>query len=238
VGWTTLSDGRFKKNIQEDVPGLVFISKLKPVTYTLDIAAIDQASGITQQVGTADEARAKAAAAKEKHTGFVAQDVEKAAMDLGYDFGGVDKPKHAKDFYGLRYAEFVVPLVKAVQELSKENEELKKKVAEIDELRQMVLELKNGSTGAVTSILGSLEQNAPNPVTGTTSIHYHVPPRATSVRLELTNAKGQVLKTMNLGNRGTGQVNLNTQGLSSGTYNYTLYVDGRQADSKRLVITR
>ena len=35
---------------------------------------------------------------------------------FGYDFSGVDKPKNDKDFYGLRYAEFTVPLVKAVQE--------------------------------------------------------------------------------------------------------------------------
>jgi hypothetical protein len=236
VGWTTLSDGRLKKNISEDVPGLSFITKLRPVTYTLDIQSIDKASGSIEPI--AGEPNSKASAAKEKHTGFIAQEVEKAAHGLNYDFSGVDKPKNDKDLYGLRYAEFVVPLVKAVQELSKENEELKKKVAEIDELRQMVLELKNGRTGSVTSILGSLEQNAPNPVTGTTSIRYHVPPTATSVRLELTNAKGQVVKTVSLNNRGTGQVNLNTQGLSSGTYHYTLYVDSRQADTKRLIVVR
>ena len=34
----------------------------------------------------------------------------------GVDFSGVDKPKNDTDQYGLRYAEFVVPLVKAVQE--------------------------------------------------------------------------------------------------------------------------
>ena len=30
----------------------------------------------------------------------------------------MDAPKNENDFYGLRYAEFVVPLVKAVQELN------------------------------------------------------------------------------------------------------------------------
>lgn len=45
-------------------------------------------------------------------TGFIEQEVEQAAKDLGYDFSGVDKPKNADDLYGLRYAEFVVPLVK------------------------------------------------------------------------------------------------------------------------------
>ena len=37
VDWTTFSDGRYKKNIREDVQGLAFINSLRPVTYTVDI---------------------------------------------------------------------------------------------------------------------------------------------------------------------------------------------------------
>ncbi len=75
-------------------------------------------------------------------TGFVAQDVEKAANEIGYDFSGVDKPKNSNDFYGLRYAEFVVPLVKGMQEqqqmieeLKNENIDLKK---QMDELKALI----------------------------------------------------------------------------------------------------
>jgi hypothetical protein len=116
-----------------------------------------------------------------------------------------------------------------------ENQALKDRVAKLEEL---ILELKNGRTGSGSVTSAYLEQNTPNPVNGTTNIRYHVPETNTSARLTLTNAKGQVVKTMMLNNRGTGQLNLNTQGLAAGTYHYTLYVDGRQADSKRLVITR
>ncbi len=68
-----------------------------------------------------------AIAEKEKtlYSGFVAQEVEQAASDAGYDFSGVDKPKNPTGFYGLRYAEFVVPLVKAVQEQQEQIELLK-----------------------------------------------------------------------------------------------------------------
>ncbi len=38
--------------------------------------------------------------------------------------------------YGLRYAEFTVPLVKAVQELAWENEALKKEIGAIKEMLQ------------------------------------------------------------------------------------------------------
>lgn len=50
------------------------------------------------------------------------------AKRAGYDFSGISKPQHAKDTYGLGYAEFTVPLVKAVQEQQKQIEELKKMI--------------------------------------------------------------------------------------------------------------
>lgn len=37
----------------------------------------------------------------------------------------MDTAKNSKDLYGLRYSDFVVPLVKAVQELSAQNDSLK-----------------------------------------------------------------------------------------------------------------
>ena len=65
------------------------------------------------------------------YTGFLAQDVEAAAKKIGYDFSGVDAPKNNKDLYGLRYAEFVVPLVKAVQQ---QQTIIEKQQQQIDEL--------------------------------------------------------------------------------------------------------
>ena len=50
------------------------------------------------------------------HTGFLAQDVEKVANSLGYDFDGIHKPANDRDHYSLAYSQFIMPLVKAVQE--------------------------------------------------------------------------------------------------------------------------
>lgn len=50
------------------------------------------------------------------YTGFIAQEVEKAARETGFNFSGVSAPAHKDGIYSLRYAEIVVPLVKAVQE--------------------------------------------------------------------------------------------------------------------------
>ena len=135
VAWSNLSDGRFKRNIKENVPGLDFVMQLRPVTYYLDMAAY------AKFVNTPKEVRKREnALANELKVGFVAQEVEQAAQKLGFDFHGVDKPKNENDYYGLRYAEFVVPLVKAMQEQQKTIEQQQK---EIDELKSLVKQLLN-----------------------------------------------------------------------------------------------
>jgi hypothetical protein len=117
VGWSNISDGRFKKNIQENVKGLDFIMKLHPVTYQLDVQGISSFLNEGRRQSS-NAMMTQSISEKEKmyFSGFIAQDVESTAKQLGYDFSGVDAPKNDKDLYSLRYAEFVVPLTKAVQE--------------------------------------------------------------------------------------------------------------------------
>jgi hypothetical protein len=138
VGWSNLSDGRYKKNIKEDVKGIDFIMKLRPVTYQLDVAALNTKLKINNE-NNEFARKGSEEQAKIVFSGFVAQEVEQAAKESGYDFSGVDKPKNDNDLYALRYAEFVVPLTKAIQEqqqmineLRKQNGELMKRVGELE----------------------------------------------------------------------------------------------------------
>ena len=137
VSWTSVSDGRIKENIQETVPGLSFISELRPVTYTLNTRKQHE---ITTQA-MPDSIREKLMPSDQEYrqsssiirTGFIAQEVEAAAKRVGFDFDGVSAPENETDLYGIRYAEFVVPLVKAVQE----QQELIKKQQEIIEQQRL-----------------------------------------------------------------------------------------------------
>jgi hypothetical protein len=113
AGLFAASDARFKNNVEETVPGLSFITKLRPVTYHYDL------DKMAKYLNTPDDLRLKEAEAlksKILYSGFIAQEVEKAASDIGYDFSGLSKPKNEKDYYAIDYAELTVPLVKAVQE--------------------------------------------------------------------------------------------------------------------------
>lgn len=124
VDWTNLSDGTFKTQVQENVPGLALIMALRPVTYRLDRDQINKVLDVETEapLGLSDV-----------HTGFIAQEVETAARALGYEFNGVDAPKNSDDHYGLRYATFTVPLVKAVQEQQAEIEAQRRQLDEQSE---------------------------------------------------------------------------------------------------------
>jgi hypothetical protein len=140
VGWTTLSDGRFKEGLARDVPGLAFITKLKPVTYTVNRQMVEEFTGVAaRRAGLSKENPAQnaippAASKPARITGFVAQEVELVANAIGFDFSGIDKPKNSKDLYGLRYSEFVVPLVKAVQEQQAMIEVLQARLEQLEKL--------------------------------------------------------------------------------------------------------
>jgi len=136
VPFTTPSDGRYKFKVQEDVKGLDFIMQLRPVTYQFDVKRFDavQLKGkkSDEPMNAAMQASYDAATAI-RRTGFIAQEVEKAAINSGYDFSGVVKPQSADDHYSLSYDAFVVPLVKAVQEQQKM----------ISQMQQEIRDLKN-----------------------------------------------------------------------------------------------
>lgn len=241
------SDGRFKKDIQDDAHGLDFINKLRPVTYHYDIHSLDghikgkktKAKVGEQSVNGTDE---KAMANKEKklYSGFIAQEVEKAAKELDYEFSGLYIPETDVDVYGLSYSDFVVPLVKAVQELDKENKLLREELDDLKEKLNNLSELVNndGPGGNSNTSAAYLQTNIPNPASGSTIIRYFIPESSTSAYLVISDAKGAVLKNMVINGKGKGQMNLNVHGWSAGSYNYTLKIDGKLVTTKKMIISR
>jgi hypothetical protein len=252
--WTTLpSDKRVKKNIKENVPGLAFINKLKPVTYTIDFTAIDNIvkrpvikdkEGKTIQPSQ-QELDSRKANEQIVFTGFVAQDVEAAASSIHYDFSGVDKPKNDKDLYGLRYSDFVMPLVKAVQELSAANDSLKK---QNEEQQNINIDLQNrlAKLEAVMNVhqsttnlsSASLDQNVPNPFSKATTINYSLPQKYSSAKIIVIDESGNTIQIFNLSGTGKSAVNFSPLLKAGVSYRYSLLIDGKLIDTKQMVLTK
>lgn len=130
TNWGTYSDARTKDHVQEDVKGLAFITKLRPVTYNF---SYDKEYELLNK-GMKDTSaiwEGKYDIEKIRFSGFIAQEAEAAAQASGYAFSGIVPPPNGEGAYTLRYAEFVVPLVKAVQEQQTQIEELKTLVKEL-----------------------------------------------------------------------------------------------------------
>ena len=266
VGWSSFSDGRYKKNIKKDVQGLAFINSLQPITYTVDITGLNEYydkgrkhdSSYEKMKAGMKESTDKAATIV--FNGFIAQDVEAAAKKLNYNFSGIDKPQTKDGLYGLRYGDFVVPLVKAVQELSKQNDSLKETnqgqqqmisnlIARLDKLEQSITTLQQCSpcntSGANTQTyntaitdVASLEQNTPNPFNRSTDIRYTLPAKFISAQIIITDQTGKVLKQVNISSLRKGTLNIQAGLLAAGTYNYSLIVDARLVDTKKMILLK
>ncbi len=258
VNFSTYSDKRIKNNIRQNVPGLAFITKLTPVTYKLDIHKENDMMYAGKTINGKKESDVDFAGKydleQKQMTGFLAQDVEAAAEAVHYDFSGVVKPRNDNDLYSLRYSDFVVPLVKAVQELSVQNDSLtsvnNSQQTEINDLQQTVNELKtivqqlaskSGITLPSTNVTlssASIEQNIPNPFKGTTTISYTLPQQYSSAQIIITDNSGHTLKTMNVSGNGKGTLNVDASTLSSGAYSYSLLIDGKLVGTKQMVLAK
>ena len=151
-----------------------------------------------------------------------------------------------------------MPLVKATQEQQTEIRSLKSEVrdlkselgsrnaeidnlhTELDELRSMMEQMIGSQKEESPVILNqapSLEQNEPNPTNGMTRIGYYLP-FGKKGTLVVTTANGQELQRIALESTGKANIDLQTRNLPSGTYNYSLVIEGQIVDTKRMVLQK
>ena len=81
-----------------------------------------------------------------------------------------------------------------------------------------------------------LYQNIPNPFNGTTTIKYYVPLSYKKAAIVFSNTSGQIIDNISLKQLGDQELFFNSDSLASGTYFYTLYVDDRKIDTKKMII--
>lgn len=247
VAYSFPSDARFKNNIKENIPGLDFIKQLKPVTYNFDTKKFEEHL-MQDMPESIKEERLKGrdftASSKIIHSGFLAQDIEKTCKQLGYDFDGLHIPdaENKTDNYSVAYSQFIMPLVKAVQELSKQNDDQKN---QIEELKAVVascckvnssLQAKNSNSAPQAST--TLYQNQPNPFNQSTVIRYTLSAEHYSGAIVIRDLSGNTVKSIAINNFGKGQVTVNANELAQGTYTYTLEIADESIDTKLMVITK
>jgi hypothetical protein len=127
-GTIQTSDLREKKDIQTSNLGLEFITKLNPVSYKWKVGHNDVSSeedGVDENGEVKYKQIITPIEGKRTHYGLIAQEVKEVLGDV--DFGGFIHDDES-DIMGLRYDQFISPLIKAIQEQQAQIEELKSKI--------------------------------------------------------------------------------------------------------------
>jgi len=233
------SDARLKNNIQPYAGALSKIGMLNTSTYTFDHAKYP---GMALPGG--------------KQIGFMADQLEKVFPEMvknsdlpagaTRDARGKLTYKTIKDVKTVNYISLIPVLVSAVNEqqaiIENKNAEMAQLKNEMAELRQQMNEIKQmvqtADRKSNSSTLG-LNNATPNPASGLVAFSANVPADMNNAEIQLVNSNGQIVRTVVLsGKNGLLSSTLNTADLANGTYTYTLYVAGKQVESKQLLISK
>lgn len=229
------SDERLKKNIKTMDNAMDIINQLQPKSYEFkddgDYGRLNLPKG--------------------NHFGLLAGDVEKIIPGIVKDasintrYLSAEDPKEGDkgkmvEFKAVNYTELIPVIVKGMQEQQSTIQQQNKTIAdmqnEIDQLKSLIQSKSIASANEIngSSAKSSLEQNIPNPFNSSSTIRYNVPANAS---IQILSKSGSVIKTYSV-QKGSGQITINSRGLSSGTYTYRLLVNGKITDSKQLVLTK
>lgn len=86
--------------------------------------------------------------------------------------------------------------------------------------------------------LTKLFQNYPNPFESETTIDLYVPHSAKVALIIVNDLSGRSLQNIEVTERGKTSVTIGSGGMNNGMYFYSLFVDGKTQDTKRMAITR
>jgi len=143
-----------------------------------------------------------------------------------------------------------------LEEAQEENEILEERVQALEDQMTALMEALQGDTSPVvpeqqnentlstqqSPHIGTAQlfQNAPNPLHHSTKIRYYLPENMVSASIAIQDLTGKTLQKLPLNGVGEGEVTFNAQqnGLISGTYLYTLEVNGQVISSKKMILTR
>jgi hypothetical protein len=180
------------------------------------------------------------------HIGFIAQEVQ--SIEPRLTFTGDNNLLHVD------YNKVVPVLVEAIQE---QNTIISHQDSMINELNNRLSNLENcinslnlcnqnqptqmtqpttGQTISLNTVQSIvLNQNVPNPFAEQTVITYSIPESVKKADILFYDSNGKLINTVSIKERGSSQLNVFANDLSTGIYTYTLVADGQIVATKKMV---
>jgi hypothetical protein len=212
------SDARLKTNITNIESALGIVGQLQAKTYEF------RRDGGYRNTGLPSG----------KQIGFLAQDVEKVLPELVTDAplfihdnaDGRTAPR-AEQIKAINYDGLIPVLTQAINELKGEVDALRAELA--------VLKSRKADEGRTAA---QLLQNSPNPFSSSTTIRYNLPQEVKQATLLIFDMQGKQVKQVVLNNRSNGSYVLQAGELTAGMYLYTLMADGKEVETRRMILTK
>jgi len=82
-----------------------------------------------------------------------------------------------------------------------------------------------------------LYQNTPNPFNQQTVIQYYIPTSSQNANIMVFDLQGKLIKSLAVVTFANGSITINGNELTPGMFVYSLVVDGRIIDTKRMILT-
>ena len=132
----------------------------------------------------------------------------------------------------INYIEMIPLLVQSINELSSELAELKgtskkKAAAQTTAIEETVEDIDQVR----------MDQNKPNPFSGSTVISLNVPESAKQANIFIYDLSGKQVQSLPVTERGETDITVYASNLSAGMYIYTLVVDGQVKVTRRMIVS-
>ena len=225
------SDERLKRNISKMNYGLKEVLQLNPITF--------------QYNGKGGVRNTEA-----KQFGLKAQNLQKIAPELVTTFTHEEENEETKvikseEYLMVEESAIKYMLVNAMKEqqeiIDEQANELAEMKAELTAIKELLMgkSSKNILSESIDGTLvekAKLGQNAPNPFDGNTVIEYYLPKTVSNAQVVVYDNAGRMIKEVTIEATGQGQIDLKLTNLPAGTYHYSLIVDGKIEDSKKMIL--
>lgn len=211
-GTWTGSDRRFKTNVQKLESVNEKISKLNGYTYEYK----------------AEEFKEKNFS-KGNQIGLIAQEVKEVFPQLVVE--------DAKGYLAVNYQGMIPVLLEAIKGQQQQIKELQTIIQNSAKENGPPAQISNVNLSDTQILV--LEQNVPNPFAEQTTINYTLTEGIQKAQILFYNAEGRLVNTAELkASAGQGRLDVFASDLTNGIYTYTLVVDGKIIDSKKMIKTK